>query len=304
MMMDDLNKVTIIIPTYKRPQFIERAIESCLEQIAVNVEIIVIDDNGLGTAEQLQMEKTLARYINNGSVKYIAHKRNRRAAAARNTGIKNATGKYLAFLDDDDWFENSKLFSQIQAMQATQSGACLCGFRRVYANKKVDTIPNLQGDLNVELLSFNVDHCAGSALIIKKEVVDEVNGFDESFIRHQDIEFIYRVSKVTEICVVPKILVNIYMHKENTMKKDANYLRDNRMHFVNTFREDINKLEECKKDRVLDVHYVEIAKAYMKQCLFLDSIRWISRTSNPLKGFYKVGHDALVHFTDRWEANS
>lgn len=302
--MDYSDKVTIIIPTYKRPQFIERAIESCLEQIAVNVEIIVIDDNGLGTLEQIQMERTLSRYIHNGSIKYIAHKINRRAAVARNTGIKNATGKYLAFLDDDDWFETDKLYSQIQTMEETQSGACICGFRRIYANKKVDTIPDLRGDLNFELLSFNIDHCAGSTLLIKKEVVDEINGFDETFVRHQDIEFIYRVSKATEICVVPKILVNIYMHKENTMKKDAHYLRDNRIHFVDTFWEDINKLEKQKKDRVLDVHYVEIAKAYMKQYLFLDSVQWILKTSDPLKSLCKVGHDALVHLTDRWEANS
>lgn len=302
--MDDSDRVSIIIPTYKRPQFIERAIESCLAQIAVNVEIIVIDDNGLGTSEQIQMESALFRYINNGSIKYIAHQKNRRAAAARNTGIKNATGTYIAFLDDDDWFENNKLFSQIQTMKVNQTGACLCGFRRVYANKKVEAIPDLEGDLNFELLSFNIDHCAGSTLVIKKEIVDKISGFDESFVRHQDIEFIYRVSKATEISVVPKILANIYMHKENTMKKDANYLRDNRMHFVHSFWEDINKLEKHKRDRVLDVHYAEIAKAYMKQYLFLDAIQWIVRTSNPFKCICIVGHDALVHFTDRWEANS
>ncbi len=302
--MNDIEMISIIIPTYQRPQFIKRAIESCLSQTGVKIEIIVVDDNGLDSKKQIELKNMLYEYIKSGSVKYIAHQKNMMASAARNTGASKATGTYIAFLDDDDWFENNKLHIQLEYMKVTNSGACLCGFRRIYANKQVESVPLLDGDLNFRLLSFNVDHCAGSTLLMKKEIFDKIGGFDESFVRHQDIEFIYRVSKETTISVAPQILANIFMHKDNTMKKDANYIRDNRMHFVKTFWEEINCLEKQQRNRTLDTHYIEIAKAFIKQYSFFEAIRWIIKTSNPLHSTRKIIHDTKVHFSDRWVANS
>lgn len=301
--MNDSEMISIIIPTYQRPQFIKRAIESCLAQIGVEIEIIVVDDNGLGTKNQIELEDLLSEYIKNKSIKYFAHQSNRRASAARNTGVRNATGTYIAFLDDDDWFEKDKLHLQIETMRETDSGASLCGFRRIYANKQVESVPLLNGDLNFRFLSFNVDHCAGSTLMMKKDIFNKVGGFDESFVRHQDIEFIYRVSKETKICVTPHILVNIFMHRDNTTKKDANYIRDNRMHFVKTFWKEINCLEKQQRNRTLDIHYIEIAKAYIKQYSFFEAIQWVIKTSNPLNSIRKIIHDARVHLSDRWVAN-
>ena len=301
--MIDSEKVSIIIPTYKRQQYIERAIKSCFEQISVDIEIIVIDDNGRNTDDQIRMLKILQKYIDDGSIIYIAHEKNMKGSAARNTGIRNATGKYVAFLDDDDWFENNKLRKQIDAMKSTDSGACLCGFRRIYANKTVDNTPMINEQILSELLSFQLDTAAGSTLILKKEIAEAIGGFDESFIRHQDIEFIYRVAKATKICAIPEILCNIYIHQGHTVKQDPDYICNNRLHFVNTFINDFNTLDPNDRKNALNRHYTEIAKAYIKNFNFLKAAYWVTRTSNPIICVKVIVHDAIVHFSEKWEAN-
>ena len=95
------NLVTIVIPTYKRPDQLKRVIDSCLSQTYSNVEIIVVDDNYPETEYRKATEKVMHLY-NNKNIKYIKHDKNRNGSAARNTGLANATGKYITFVDDDD----------------------------------------------------------------------------------------------------------------------------------------------------------------------------------------------------------
>ena len=88
--------VTACITTYNRPQLVQRAIQSVLYQNYRAVEIIVVEDGSdSGVADWIQ-EKGLTQ------IKYIRHDYNCGLAAARNTGIENANGDYIAFLDDDD----------------------------------------------------------------------------------------------------------------------------------------------------------------------------------------------------------
>ena len=94
--------VSVIIPTYKRPDYLDRAIDSVLNQTYNNIEIIVVDDNNPNTEGRERTEKIMRRYENNPHVIYIKHEYNKNGSAARNTGFKASHGVYLAFLDDDD----------------------------------------------------------------------------------------------------------------------------------------------------------------------------------------------------------
>ena len=103
-------KVSVIIPTYNRAESLKRAIDSVLNQTYKNVEIIVVDDNNPNTTYREENEKSIKKYYGeNEKVKYIKHPENKNGAAARNTGIRNATGKYITFLDDDDYFMNNRI---------------------------------------------------------------------------------------------------------------------------------------------------------------------------------------------------
>src|SRR5699024_12399636 len=101
-------KVSVIMPTYKRADMLERAINSVLNQTYNDVELIVVDDNNPNTVYRKETSKVMKKYKNYNRVRYIKHERNMNGAVARNTGIFYSTGELITFLDDDDWYDEKK----------------------------------------------------------------------------------------------------------------------------------------------------------------------------------------------------
>lgn len=95
--------ISIVISTYKGLNTIQKCVESAMSQDYSNFEVIVVDDNGLGTSNQKKTEAILNKYLDNENFKYIVHEENINGSAARNTGIRSSKGEYIAFLDDDDY---------------------------------------------------------------------------------------------------------------------------------------------------------------------------------------------------------
>ena len=91
-MKKDSYLVSIIIPTFKRPGMLARAIESCLKQTYKNIEILVVDDNNPDTEGRIETEKFMQQYNDVKQIRYIKCKQNGGGAVARNEGIKNAKG--------------------------------------------------------------------------------------------------------------------------------------------------------------------------------------------------------------------
>lgn len=104
--MDDL--VSIIIPTYKRSRMLKRAISSALYQSYNPIEVIVVDDNGVGSSDSAHVSEIVS-CLRDPRVRLICNEVNLGGAEARNVGICAAKGSYVAFLDDDDEYEPDKL---------------------------------------------------------------------------------------------------------------------------------------------------------------------------------------------------
>src|SRR3989338_8677774 len=100
-------KVSVIIPTHNRPELLKRAVKSVLNQTYKDLEVIVVDD-GL----EKRADETVNSF-NDSRLKYIQHPEEKGGSAARNTGIKNSSGEFIAFLDDDDEWLPEKLEIQI-----------------------------------------------------------------------------------------------------------------------------------------------------------------------------------------------
>lgn len=112
-----MDKVSIIIPTYKRSVYLCNAIDSALAQTYTELEIIVVDDNGIGTQFQQETEKLMEKYKHESRVTYLPLEKNCGGAVARNAGINAATGELIAFLDDDDEYLPEKIEVQVSQMQ-------------------------------------------------------------------------------------------------------------------------------------------------------------------------------------------
>ncbi|MEG7845932.1 glycosyltransferase family 2 protein [Bacillus mobilis] len=106
-------KVSVIIPTFKRSEFLSRAIDSLLHQTHKNIEIIIVDDNHPNSEYVSKTFESLQIYFNDERVIYRKNDRNLGCALARNEGIKIATGDYVTFLDDDDLYLPEKIEKQL-----------------------------------------------------------------------------------------------------------------------------------------------------------------------------------------------
>ena len=107
--------VSVLIPTYNRPKYLSRAIDSCLNQTYDNIEIIVIDDNNPETEGRIETEKLMKDlYGKNDKVKYIQLEKNSGACIARNYGIEKSLGEYITFLDDDDEYYPNNIEEELK----------------------------------------------------------------------------------------------------------------------------------------------------------------------------------------------
>ena len=107
-------KVAVIIPTHEGSDFIKRSVISVLNQNYTDIQVIVVDDNGRNSDEQLKTANILKKYIDNKQIDYIVHEKSKNGSSARNTGAFYTECEYISFLDDDDELLPDKIEKQVQ----------------------------------------------------------------------------------------------------------------------------------------------------------------------------------------------
>lgn len=216
--------ITVIIPTYKRSQYLQRAIESVINQSCFS-ELIVVDDNDCDTEYRENNEILMKKYEDNKRIVYVKHKSNRNGAAARNTGIKYSSNEYVTFLDDDDIFLPNRLEEICKVIKEQKPDFICTGVIVKEYDKLVNIIIPKNKDINkliLELLLQNSFFVTGSNLVCKKSIIRAIDGFDEFFLRNQDIEFMIRYLAIcNSVYVIQKPLVvkNMYDNM-NVLKYD------------------------------------------------------------------------------------
>lgn len=177
-------KVSIIIPTYKRNELLSRAIDSSLAQTYLNIEILVIDDNTPNSSYRAQTEKIMDKYSHNNKVIYLKNKENVGGSLARNRGIQAASGEFVTFLDDDDEYNPNKVERQLAFMV---KNGCDMSFSDIsLVNEKgklVDyrcfaDIPQFNRET---LLKYHImRHITGTpTFMYKREKLVDIGGFDD-----------------------------------------------------------------------------------------------------------------------------
>lgn len=255
--------VSVIIPTYKRPDVLPRSINSILNQSYDNYEIIVVDDNNADSEERKKTEIVMGQYLDNSKVTYIQHSYNRNGSVARNTGFCKSKGKYIMFLDDDDEFFMDKILRQVECLENrdTTWGACYTGYIRVNRNSKVVAkgVETKEGALLVEELKRNLFVHAGSNLMVRRCVIEELNGFDESFLRNQDVEFLVRLLKKYKLAYVDVLGLIVHVH-ENVAK--VNFI-DLTEQYISKFSDDIESLGEDEKKNIYEMYSLQRFRYYL-----------------------------------------
>lgn len=200
--------VSVVIPVYNRDDTVGRAISSVLNQSYKNFELIVVDDcssdNSLKVICEFQDER----------IRVIALKRNLGANAARNKGIMEARGEYVAFQDSDDEWDKDKLQLQIKDMLSRNLLASFCAHRLIDSVRET-IIPNdydnkekYETELADVLANHNV--ISTQTLVVRKDIFRIIGDFDEEMPRLQDYEFVIRLVQREKIGYIAQPLVSVY----------------------------------------------------------------------------------------------
>ena len=185
--------VSVIIPAYNSAEFMGETLDSVFAQTYAHLEVIVIND---GSADTPELEQVLQRYPSN--LRYIKQE-NQGAGAARNAGLRDATGELIAFLDADDTWEPQFLEKLLALLKQTESDLVFSD-ARLFGDPKLDGLTFMQvepsnGPVTPEnLLSVTVCVLTSTVLARKKPILD-AGLFDVSIRRGQDFDLWLRLSK-------------------------------------------------------------------------------------------------------------
>lgn len=209
-------KISVVIPTYNRAANVQKAIKSVLAQTFSDVEVIVVDDGSSDDTGDV-IAKTFG-----DRVRYF-YQSNQGASAARNKGIAEARGEWIAFLDSDDEWEREKLELQLKTLErfAAECGGCYTDIR-IINHPETRTFFQLaeqsyrhQGETGVskDALKLLVKP-GGAGMVIclssfmgRADLVRKTRGFDLKLPYSQDSEFMFRLAMLTRFCYVNRPLV-------------------------------------------------------------------------------------------------
>ena len=235
-------EVSVIVPIYNKKSSLNKCIESIINQTFVDFELIIIDDGSTdGSGEICDSFSEKDRRIK------VFHKKNEGVSAARNTGIEKSSGKYILFIDSDDWIEINTIEVLVNSIKKFNSDLVMCSISYdYYVDKKLDSnlikgISNIN-NYNVKELGNNFkelfEKCnflSSCNKIFLANIIKENNiKYDTDCIIYEDFDFNLKVlDKSDRITIIPDILYHYIIQKNESILS-----RRNKINLV----EDINKV--------------------------------------------------------------
>jgi glycosyltransferase involved in cell wall biosynthesis len=187
----DSPTVTVVIPTYNRRDLIGETLDSVFAQTFRDFEVVVVDDGSTdGTPERL---RPLAEQ---GRIRYIRQK-NAEQAAARNRGLEEARGEFIAFLDDDDLWPPDKLQWQVEALRERPDAVLVYGEERQLhpdGRHVRRSVAWPDGDVYAQFRLRNWITTPGQTLI-RADALREIGGFDAAIWRSEDWDLYIRLAR-------------------------------------------------------------------------------------------------------------
>ena len=210
--------ISIIIPTFRRPDKLLRALRSVLSQSYEEIEVLVIDDNGADTDYSKQTVKKLKEFSTDPRIRLICHERNLGGCAARNTGIRNSRGRFLAFLDDDDEWYNTFLEKSLRVLLNSDDKTGLVYSRAITAMNKRLCYPKRKpvgycGKVFSKLLNGWCPPTT-SLFVVKRECFEDVGFFDEGLKSFQDFDMWLRIAQAYEFSYLDEELVVKHQYED------------------------------------------------------------------------------------------
>lgn len=218
--------ISIIVPIFNEESYLEKCLNSIINQTYENLEIICVDDRS--TDNSLEIIKKYEE--KDARIKLIRQHENRGLSDARNLGIINASGKYVLFVDADDWISNETVESLYANAKSNNSDVVLFNSVENYPNKireRIYTIPTENKDLNNYVFDFHeYPH-----LILRTFHVCWSKFYKKSFIDKHELRFKYKLFEDVTFHVNVMLCANRISYLPKIL---YHYRKDNRFSLQNT----------------------------------------------------------------------
>ena len=280
--------VSIVLTTHNGVDTISRCLKAAVNQDYPSFEIIVVDDNGRGTQNQILTEK-IVKSFPYSNIKYVVHEYNKNGSAARNTGILHSKGNYIAFLDDDDELTTDSISIRMKAFENCDEkiGVSLGSFiQYIDGTNPAFHVVGYNGKVTKEIMCLKYS-TPSSIILIKRSVIDKIGFWDESFKRHQDWEFLVRASRCFDFFSTDRVICNRYVTWRNN-PKSPKLFKKYRLYFLRKMSPYICSFNKNDINDILFVHYFDIGKQYLKRKRLFSALYWFFRTKKPVLCLKKI----------------
>lgn len=231
--------ISVVIPTYNRKELLVRAVNSVLNQTWKDLEVLVVDDASTDGTEACLREQ-----VTDPRVRYLRQERQQGACAARNRGVEEARGEWIAFQDSDDTWQTEKLAEQMAQLKESGADIVFCAFaRHAFGTETPHVFPHEhvpEGRVRYEDLLF--ENLISTQTMLGKRDCFRAEPFDVRFPRLQDWELVLRLARRYDIRYYRRVLVDVYEQADSISRKPEKAVQALRM-LYRMHREGVNGSE-------------------------------------------------------------
>ncbi len=260
--------ISIIVPTYNRAHLISRAIDSVINQIFKEWELIIVDDGSSDNTDEI-----IKPYLVNEKIIYIK-KENSGAAHSRNVGVEHSKFEWITFLDSDDEAKENWLMEVSQTITRTGAHLISCGCDKfnhlgeLVEKKLPKKNKNLFGDVKYKMTN-------GGVFFLRKEDFLHAGGYDKDLKSGQHTELSFRLipqlqKRNANIVAIDECLLKIHMHKGERIRTNPKMKYEGALYSLSKHQDFFSKRRTArsKYEAIVGVNAFEL-KLYRKSFSFL-----------------------------------
>lgn len=279
--------VSVVIPTYKRSDMLGRAIKSVLSQTYKNLEVLVVSDNEPDDEYSLAAS-TLVTSFNDQRVRLILQEKHINGAAARNAGIRASRGEYIAFLDDDDYWEIKKVELQVKLLKTLDAsyGGVTCKNKHYCEGRLVTALPPIKEQNLCKNILLRLADLSTDAIMLKRSYLDKTGYFDESLRRHQEVQLMTFFTSEFKVKLLDMYLVCVDSTKNENQPKPEN-MEKIKQDFFKSVQPIMEKFSSAEQKQIRAMHKFEIGLLYVRnQKILKGALYCLTVMQSPITFYY------------------
>lgn len=266
-------KVSVIIPVYNVAKYIERCLLSVLNQTWQDLEVILVNDCTLDDSMEIA-EKVIAAHVRGAMVKRLEHAKNRGQSAARNTGIRIATGDYLYFLDSDDYLPLDGIAVLLKFAGTKEYDFVLGNYEITGKSRSIPLMRMKEGAVTCKeeiLSSYAKDlwpRTVWNMLIRRDFLLTEELFFEEGIIHEDDLWTFLLACRATSAYFVNQVTYYYYIHFHSTTGNPSMWNLECRVHIIELMFNFIQTSDSLKENRDVYITFERAKAKYMGRILY------------------------------------